>query len=299
MGSAGSLSERQVTSAIGAVIDDVDLREPLAAETVRFLRQALTGRGVIFFHGQDLSADQMKAFVSNFGKPVVQQFASDKQRHADPVAQANVEGAKHATAVWHADTTFAAEPPMATALRAVRPPPVGGDTCWSSMYAAYDALSEPMRNTLDGLTAVHSMIPVLQRMGAAMGKNYAFNEQVHGVENVHPVIRVHPETGRKALFVSEGWTTRIVELTPAESAHVLGLLFEHVKSPDFTMRWCWAPNDVALWDNRSVQHYAVPDYTSERVMQRVVLAGDRPYGPSSTAAAAAERQARSGFKISA
>jgi taurine dioxygenase len=134
---------------------------------------------------------------------------------------------------------------------------------------------------LDELTAVHSIVPVLQRMEgltSASTRGEA-NQRTHGVEHAHPVVRVHPETGRKALFVNEGWTTRIVELSKAESAHVLALLFEHVKSPDFCMRWNWAPNDLALWDNRSVQHYAVPDYDGERVMQRVVLAGDRPYGP--------------------
>lgn len=275
-----NLSYRQITSAIGAVIEGVDLREPLEPQTARALRQALTEHGVIFFRDQNLSAEQMKSFVSQFGEPIVQQFASNKQRHGDPVAQANVEGSKHATAVWHADTTFAAEPPMATVLRAVKPPPVGGDTCWSSMYAAYEALSSPMRRMLDGLTAIHSMVPVIQRMGEKAKEYAESTEKLHGVERVHPVVRVHPETQRKALYVNEGWTTRIVELTQAESAHVLALLFEHVKSPDFTLRWRWTADDVAFWDNRCVQHYAVPDYSSERVMQRVVLAGDRPYGPN-------------------
>ena len=279
MGKSGTLDCQQITTSIGALIEGVDLREPLASQTVRFLHHALTTRGVIFFRDQVLTAEHMKAFVSNFGRPTVQQFASDKQRKADPVAQANVEGAKHATAVWHADTTFAAEPPMATALRAVKPPPVGGDTCWSSMYTAYEALSEPMRRMLDGLTAIHSMAPVIERMGD-IGKEYAESTQkLYGSQTAHPVVRVHPDTQRKALYVNEGWTARIVELTPAESDHLLALLFEHVKSPDFTMRWHWTANDLAFWDNRCVQHYAVPDYNTERVMQRVVLAGDRPYGP--------------------
>jgi taurine dioxygenase len=274
------LEFRPITSSLGAIVEGADLREPLAPEAVRALRRALADRGVVFIQGQDLSAGEMKAFVSQFGTPVVQQFASDAARRAGPVAQANVESAKHATAVWHADTTFAAEPPMATCLRAVKPPPVGGDTCWSSMYAAYEALSEPMRRMLDGLTAVHSIEPVVKRMGA-MGKAYAEStRKLHDAEHAHPVVRVHPETGRKALYVNEGWTARIVELTPAESDRILALLFDHVQSPDFTLRWRWTANDVAFWDNRCVQHYAVPDYDTERVMQRVVLAGDRPCGPT-------------------
>jgi len=279
MASADEITVTPVTSAVGAVIEGVALCKPLRQSAVRLLRQALLDHGVIFFHDQPLNADEMRAFVSNFGSPIPEPFAAAGMEDRDTVTEGDLERTKFATAVWHSDTSYTPEPPMLTALRAVRLPPLGGDTCWSSMYAAYDALSEPLRTMLDGLSAVHSMAPVLQRMGSAIGQGYLFNEQVHGAQNTHPVIRIHPETGRKALFVNEGWTTRIVELTPAESAHVLAILFEHVKSPDFSMRWQWKPNDVALWDNRSVQHYAVPDYSSQRVMQRVVLAGDRPFGP--------------------
>lgn len=270
---------RPVTSAVGAVIEGVDLRQALDAETVRFIRQVLLDHGVVFFHDQELDAAQMHAFVSNFGTPIAEPFAGPGMAATEPVGQSDMRRTKRATAVWHSDTTFVPEPPKLTALRAVKLPSVGGDTCWASMTAAYDALSEPMRRMLDGLTAVHSMAPVLQRMADIAGDRGAANAQLHGREKVHPAVMVHPETGRKSLFVNESWTTEIVELTPAESAHVLALLFEHVKSPDFSMRWRWAPNDLALWDNRAVQHYAVPDYSEERVMQRVVLAGDRPRGP--------------------
>jgi taurine dioxygenase len=132
-----------------------------------------------------------------------------------------------------------------------------------------------MREMVDGLTAVHSARPVLERMQpGSVDTNPA-----PGFENVHPLVRVHPETGRKALFINPSFVTRIVELTPAESARLIALLSEHVKSPDFWMRWRWSPNDIAIWDNRSVLHYAVPDYTEERFMQRVFVAGDRPRGP--------------------
>jgi taurine dioxygenase len=167
---------------------------------------------------------------------------------------------------------------MATALRAVELPPVGGDTCWSCMYAAYEALSPAMRQMLDGLTAVHSSAATTGRLGEFLGARDASTTSFGG-EVVHPVVRLHPETGRKALYVSECSTVQIVELGPTESRHMLAMLFEHMKAPEFSVRWRWSQNDVAFWDNRSVQHYAVPDYSGRRVMQRVVLAGDRPAGP--------------------
>jgi len=279
MATTNCLDLRRVTSAVGAVIDGIDLRAPLVPETVRFVRQALLDHGVIFFKDQDLDDEQMGAFVAHFAKPVPEPFAADYRPDAASVSTTNIAVGKHATSVWHSDTSFVPEPPSFTALRAVRLPALGGDTCWSSMYAAYDALSEPMQRMLDGLTAVHSMIPVLQRMGD-FGRHFVSNEQTHrGREHTHPLIRVHPETGRKALNYNEGWIIRIVELTPSENEYVIALLREHVKSPDFAMRWRWEPNDVALWDNRSVQHYAVPDYSGERIMQRVVTAGERPVGP--------------------
>ena len=266
-----------VTPVVGAVITGVDLRTSLDDETTRAIRQALLDHGVIFFHDQDLTREQMRAFVTNFGTPIPEPFGGDPE--ADPVGEADLQPTKRATSVWHSDTSYVAEPPSITALRAIELPPVGGDTCWGSSYAAYNTLSAPMREMLDGLSAVHSVFPVIERMGMT-GQRYADDSAMeHGYEYVHPVVRVHPETGRKALFVSESWTTRIVELTPAESTQVLALLFEHVKSPDFTMRLRWAPNDIAVWDNRAVQHYAVPDYDTPRLMQRVVLAGDKPRGP--------------------
>jgi taurine dioxygenase len=274
-----ALESRRITAAIGAVLEGLDLRRPLAAEEIRVVRQSLLEHGVVFFRGQDLSDARMHAFVSHFGTPIPEPFAGPGIQSQEPVGRWDLGKTKRATSVWHSDTTFVEAPPGLTALRAVKLPPVGGDTCWASMSAAYDALSEPFRRMLDGLTAVHSMVPTLMRMGVFAGERGATNAQLHGAERVHPVITVHPETGRKVIFVSEAWTTRIVELEPAESAHVLALLFEHVKSPDFSMRWRWTPNDVALWDNRTVQHYAVPDYQGERVMQRVVLAGDRPQAP--------------------
>jgi taurine dioxygenase len=271
------LQVQPVTPAVGALVEGTDLRNPLDADTVRLIRQALLEHGVIFFHNQDLSGQQLRAFAANFGG-LGQTFKPPDSPDKN-VSEMVTIAPKNTTDIWHADSTYMEEPPMGAVLRAVRLPPLGGDTCWASMYAAYEALSEPLRNMLGGLTAVHSTAPVIERL-ARSGADYARNVSKAEIsEHVHPVVRVHPETGRKLLFVNASWTTRIVELAPPESDKILDLLFEHVKSPDFNVRFRWAPNDIAFWDNRAVLHYAVPDYQVERVMQRVVIAGDRPFGP--------------------
>jgi alpha-ketoglutarate-dependent taurine dioxygenase len=274
------LKVEAMTPEVGAVVVGVDLRTPLDPATVQEIRQAVLNHGVVFFRDQDLSQEQMLAFMTNFGTPCLDPFSVvDK-----PVAPENalIEmrtlGYRRATSVWHIDSSLAAAPASIIGLRAVVIPPVGGDTCWASMYAAYDTLSEPLRDMLDGLSAVHSSFKVMPLMS---GADYGTLQEE--MRNVHPVIRVHPETGRKALFVDELWTEQIVDLQPDESAHLLAFLFEDIKKPDFSIRWHWKPNDIALWDNRSFQHYAVPDYFETRVLQKSILAGDRPYGPRSGA----------------
>jgi taurine dioxygenase len=265
-----------MTPELGAVIAGIDLRQPLDPEAVGTLRQAILDHGVIFFRDQDLAQEQMLAFMSNFGTPCIDPFARVDQPtppeytiHAMPTLPY-----RRATAVWHIDSSLAPAPASLIALRAIEVPPLGGDTCWSSMYAAYDALSEPLRNMLDGLSAVHSAFKTIPLMAGA-----GYGDLQEEMRNVHPVVRVHPETGRKALFVDELWTERIVELEYRESDHLLALLFEHIKDPKFMIRWHWQRHDMALWDNRCLQHYAVNDYTANRVMQKSLLAGDRPYGP--------------------
>jgi taurine dioxygenase len=243
------------------------------------LHQALRDRGVLFFQNQALSNEQMDNFASYFGHPIPEPAIPNPALDAAAVGQADLQPAKRATSVWHSDTTFVPQPPQATVLRAVEIPPVGGDTLWASMYAAYEALSAPMRDFLDGLTAIHTSEDLVRRSGIFTADRSDALGQRDGAAVVHPVVRVHPVTGRKALFVNESSCTSIVELTKAEGSHVLAILFEHVKSPDFMVRWKWTPNDVALWDNCAVQHYAVPDYTTTRIMQRVVTAGERPRGP--------------------
>jgi len=274
------LTAEPVTPAVGAVIDCVDLGESPDAETLGFIRQTLHDRGVVFFRNQQASVERLWEFLRNFGTPQKEDsFGTDDDRPSD-VQDSDLAPTRHGTAIWHTDSSFLARPPKFTLLRAVSLPPLGGDTCWASMVAAYDALYAPLREMLDGLSAVHSIDPPMGRLGG-YGDSFAENfEAIHARQQIHPVVVAHPDTGRKALYVTESCTTRIVELQPLESRHLLAMLFEHIKSPDFNLRWRWSPFDIAMWDNRVVQHYAVPDYDSARVMQRIIVAGDRPCGPS-------------------
>ena len=269
---------------VGAIIEGVDLRAPLNPETVDAIRKAILDHGAVIFREQRLSKEKVHEVMANFGEISLDPFAVVPERPLnaiDAITDMHTLSYRRSTAVWHIDSSLAPAPASLIALRAVTIPPIGGDTCFSSMYAAYDALSEPLRNLLDGLSAVHSSYKVMPLIS---GTPYGDDFQ-EDMRNIHPVVRVHPETDRKALFVDELWTEAIVELTPDESAHMLAFLFEHVKKPDFMIRWHWRPDDLLVWDNRCMQHYAIPDYHDKRVMQKVILKGDRPYGPREVAAA--------------
>lgn len=276
MKSSNDLSVQQVTGNIGAVITGVNLAKTVSDDTIAAVRRALLDFGVVFFRGQDISTEEYWAFMERFGVPQKEESTGTDQDTAADVTTGDLSITRKGTAVWHSDTTSLAAPPIATALRAIEVPPFGGDTCWSSMYAAWDALTEPMQRMLDGLTAVHTVdgtVERLQEFGPAFESSYSAR---NARQQVHPVVLVHPESGRKALYVNESFVTRIVELDRLESRAVLDFLFRHVERPDFTMRWKWTAGDIAFWDNRGVQHYAVPDYQTTRRMQRIVLAGVRP-----------------------
>jgi taurine dioxygenase len=266
----------RITTTIGAVIGGIDLREPLPNKAVDTLHQAILDYGVVFFRGQDITADQYWHFMEYFGQPHKEESTGTDDDGPDDVQIGDLSYTRYATAVWHADTTSLAMPPIATALRAVEVPPFGGDTCWLSATAAWDALDEPMKQMLDGLTAVHSIQDTVERMAEYAGAFFEGYSSRNEFEQVHPLVLTHPETGRKALYVSECFTIRIVELDKLASQAVLGYLFKHSQRPDFSMRWKWIPNDMCIWDNRSTQHFAVPDYETSRQMQRIVIAGVKP-----------------------
>lgn len=283
MGRAAKLKIEPISPAVGAVVEGVDIARPLDPETVRELRAAVLERGALFFRDQEMTRDQLTAFMKLFGKLCTDPFsvaALDPPPEDRTVHDMPTYGNSRATAVWHMDSTLAPEPAALLALRALKLPPTGGgDTCWGSMYAAYETLSEPVRRMIDGLSAEHSAYRTLPLLG---GANTGYLQEQ--MRTVHPVVRVHPETGRKALFVNALWTERIVGLSQHESDSLLAMLWTHAQAPEFTLRWRWRVNDLVLWDNRSFQHYAVRDYQGERVLQKAYVQGDRPYGPAEAAA---------------
>ena len=269
-----------ITPAVGALVEGANLTEAFDAETVRLLREAWLDRGVLFFRDQDISEAQLEAFIGYFGTPITEpssgSYGADPK--GPPVHTSHSAEIKGVAERWHADATWLARPPAATALRLVTVPPIGGDTLWANVALAYDDLVKPLRDCIDQLSAVHWMLPSLEAMRVT-----AHNDEI---EYIHPMVTVHPETGRKVLYVSEGWTKCVVGMPPAQSMLLLALLYDHIRSPLYSMRWRWQPGDVALWDNRCLQHFAVPDYDSGRYFQRVVTAGERPRGVGDAGAAA-------------
>jgi len=279
-GVQGTISIERATASIGANVRGVDLSAPLSDANVRFLRRALVDHLVLFFRDQKkLSVDEHVRFGRYFGEIDMPLFRTKSSERPEVLVLDQVAPKGEGADSWHSDNTYMETPPMGSILQAVTLPSVGGDTCFSSMYAAYEALSPKMQAFLDGLTAVHSLEQMVERTkhvaGASLRDSLA---QWPPVE--HPVVRVHPESGRKLLNVNANWTARIVGVSQAESDALLRFLFEHVKSPEFQVRLHWNVGDIAFWDNRAVQHYAVADYTERRVMQRITITGDRPVGPA-------------------
>lgn len=273
----GSLRVTPLTPTIGAQVQGVVLGEPLGPQTRRALRQALLDHHVLFFRSQPMTPRQQVDFARCFGEIDLPLFRTPSSPLPEVLVLDQVAPKGEGADSWHADNTYMERPPMASILQALRLPSAGGDTCFASMSAAYDALSPAMRGFLEGLRAVHSLALMVERT-RHLG-NVSLRDQIERWPPVeHPVVRVHPETGRRMLNVNANWTSHIVELEPAESRALLALLFEHVQHPAFAVRFRWEEGSVAFWDNRAVQHLAVPDYTERRVMQRVTLEGDRPFG---------------------
>jgi taurine dioxygenase len=267
------------TASVGADVRGIDLSKPLDGETVGTIRRALVDHLVLFFRDQPmLSVDEHVRFGHYFGEIDLPLFRTKSSERPEVLVLDQVAPKGEGADSWHADNTYMQTPPMGSILQARMLPNVGGDTCFASMIAAYDALSPVMQGFLDGLTATHSLEQMVERTkhvaGASLRDSLAAWPPVS-----HPVVRVHPESGHKMLNVNANWTQSIDGLRNEESAALLRFLFDHVKSPEFQVRLHWNQGDVAFWDNRAVQHYAVADYTSRRMMQRVTITGDRPVGP--------------------
>ncbi|MAG31746.1 MAG: taurine dioxygenase [Deltaproteobacteria bacterium] len=273
-----SIEIEPVSAEIGAVVHGVDLTKPLAPEVVKEISQALLDHLALIFFDQPLTEERHIALARQFGEiqppPLKTRHNDDVLLHVMDQTSPKGEGADN----WHTDNTYISEPPMGSILRAVQMPSKGGDTLLGSMYAAYDALSEPMRTMLDGLTAEHDVSKSARR-GIRGGhiKAELSDLQKRLPPVTHPVIRTHPVTARKCLFVHSNSTVRINELEEDESQCVLDFLFQHVHKPEFQVRHRWRNDSVVFFDNRCTQHYAVPDYTERRILHRVTIKGDRPF----------------------
>lgn len=267
-----------VTTTIGATIMGVDLRESLAKSAKDTIERALVEHGVVFFRDQDTNPDQLVAFAKNFGSISMPPMAPAGSPRPEVMILDQIAPRGEGADNWHSDNTFMSEPPMGSILKAVQLPKVGGDTCFANAAAAYEALSDSMRRFVDGLRAVHDITKPMTRAIAAgifdAAKLAKQQEQWPPVE--HPVVRTHPVTGRKALYVNGNSTVRLVGLSERENDLLLPFLNDHIRSPEFQCRFRWDTGSIAFWDNRTVQHFAVADYRERRIMHRVTLTGDKP-----------------------
>jgi taurine dioxygenase len=268
---------RRISGALGAEIRGVDIARPLEDPVVAEIRRALLDYLVIFFRDQALSPSQLLAFGRRFGEPVEYPMLKGLPDCPliTPVIKLEHERDNFG-GVWHSDTTYLEQPPMGSLLYAVETPPYGGDTLFASQYAAYETLSDGLKQALSQLIAINTSAK------ADVTRSREDRLREAGVERKvltgeHPVVRTHPETGRKALYVNFGHTLRFKGWSDAESAPLLDYLFRHQVRLEFTCRFNWTPGSLAFWDNRCAQHNPVNDYHGHRrVMHRLTLAGDRP-----------------------
>jgi len=270
---------RPIAGAIGAELHDINLAQDLPAETVGAVRQALLDHLVIFVRDQELPPDRFLAFARRFGEPVEYPFINGIEGFPEIIQVAKLEHERvNFGGVWHSDTTYLARPPMGSMLVSREVPPQGGDTLFANQYLAWEALSDGMKEMLATLRGVSSSSKAdVTRTREDRVRSDGTAKAREALEAVHPVVRTHPETGRKALYVNTAHTTRFEGMTEEESAPVLSFLFRHQIKPEFTCRLRWTEGAVAFWDNRCAQHYPVNDYHGyRRVMHRITLAGDTP-----------------------
>ena len=271
---------KRLSGAVGAEILGVDLVGNISDALIADIRKIWLDNGVVFFRDQNMTMDQFQSFARRFGEIVEYPFVKGLPDHPFIIPVLKLPHEKHNFGgIWHTDTTYLETPPMATMLIAEELPPFGGDTLFSSNYAAYEALSPDLQRVLQGLRGVNSSAKATvtktreDRLGDSAKEENARKELV----SEHPVVRTHPETGRKALYVNPGHTMRFAGWTEEESAPLLEYLFQHQVKPEFTCRFAWTPKAIALWDNRCVMHNPVNDYHGyKRLLYRITLKGDAP-----------------------
>ena len=268
-----------LTPTIGAEIGNIDLARVLPAQTLSALRAALLQWKVIFFRDQDLTTEQHLAFARQFGDLEVHPFSASKPGYPEVLDITHDQKSRGRENMWHTDVTWRIEPSLGSILRSHEVPSVGGDTLFCDMGAAYDGLSEALKARLEGKFARHTMgfyERVLRKRGATDEQIAETYREFPPVE--HPLVRIHPETGRTGLYLHPDFIRHVVGVTDEESTELLAQLYAQSRVPEYQCRFRWKRNSIAFWDNRATQHYAVSDYfPAVRRMERVTVKGDRPY----------------------
>lgn len=266
-----SLTVKPVTPRIGAEVFGVDLTRPLSNHQTAELKSALADHLVLFFRDQPIDYESHKSLGRAFGELAIHSSVAGLPDQPEIVAiHADANSKFVAGENWHSDLTCDEAPPLGSILYLHTVPDYGGDTLFASMYEAYEALSPRMKAYLEGLSAVHDADHVYRPLFPDLDRKYPCS--------THPVVRTHPVTGRKLLFVNSSYTTRIVEVPKEESDAILAFLYDHVKNPNFHVRFRWKPHSIAFWDNRCTQHLATWDYFPQtRSGFRVTVAGDKPF----------------------
>ena len=271
----------RVGHALGAVVSGVDLSSELSSSEAERLGELLVAHQVLFFRDQPLTPHAQVRFAARFGSLHIHPIYPLLPDLPEILVLDTHKDFLPDNDNWHTDVTFTETPPLAGILAAKRIPSVGGDTLWSSSCAAYEALSAPLQRFLEGLTAEQSIaksFPAERWQGDPAFKERHERAVAKHPPVTHPVVRTHPVSGRKGLFVNDGFTTHIHELRPEESRALLAFLYAHSARPEFTVRWTWRVDDLVFWDNRNTQHYAVADYLPERrTMYRATVNGDKPF----------------------
>ena len=269
----------RLSPTIGGEILGVDLSETLTEDTKALIYEALLVYKVIFFRDQDISTEQHINFSKNFGELEIHPFAPKKESFPEVLVITHNEKSRGRENTWHSDVTWRMEPSLGSVLRMIEKPEHGGDTLFADMYAAYDNLSEEIKEKLEGAIAVHYFANFRNRLikeGKSDEEIEAFNEQYPMPE--HPVIRTHPDTKKKVIYVNAAFTQYIKDWDPEESQQMLNFLYSRASVPEYQCRFAWQDNSIAFWDNRACQHYANSDYwPNVRKVERVTIIGDRPY----------------------
>jgi taurine dioxygenase len=269
-----TLEIRPLSPTIGAEISGVRMNGDVPDEQIAEIRQALLDWKVIFFRDQDVEVAEHIAFGRKFGELEIHPFTPNREDHPEVVVIHHDEKSKRGENRWHSDVTWRQEPSLGSILRGRQIPRVGGDTLFSDMFAAYEGLPDEVKETIEGKTAKHSFIPNFGRR-MSEEKRAAFLEQYP--EPHHPIVRKHPESGRRGLYVNAAFTQSIDGMEPEEGAKLLRFLYKQASVPEYQCRFRWEENSVAFWDNRSVQHYAAFDYHPNiRRVERVTIIGDKP-----------------------